>query len=49
VTSVREVELDEAQWETYFSQSMPNAAPIPFPTLYDPTDHAALVLDRVRD
>lgn len=49
VTSVREVELDEAQWETYFSQSMPNAAPVPFPTLYDPTDHASLVLDRVRD
>lgn len=49
MTSVREIELDEAQWENYFAQSRPDPAPIPFPTLHDPAEHASLVLDRARD
>lgn len=49
VTSVREIQLDETQWEIYFAQTIPTATHTPFPTLHDPTDHASLVLDRVRD
>lgn len=49
MTSVREIELDEVQWENYFAQTLPSARPTPFPTLYDPTDHASLVLGRARD
>ncbi len=49
VTSVREIELDETQWEIYFAQTIPTAPPVPFPTLHDPSDHASSVLDRVRD
>ena len=49
VTSVREIELDDAQWENYFAQTIPTAPPAPFPTLHDPTEHASSVLDRARD
>lgn len=49
VTSVREIQLNETQWEIYFAQTIPTAPPVPFPTLHDPTDHASLVLDRARD
>lgn len=49
VTSVREIVLDEAQWENYFSQSRPTATPTPFPPLFDPTEHASHILDRARD
>ena len=49
VTSVREIELDDAQWEIYFAQTIPTATVVPFPTLHDPSEHASSVLDRVRD
>lgn len=49
VTSVREIQLDETQWEIYFAQTIPTAPQAPFPTLYDPSDHASLVLGRARD
>lgn len=48
-TSVRELELDEAQWETYFASTIPLAPKTPFPTLHDLHDHASLVLERARD
>lgn len=46
VTSVREVELSENQWETYFSASLPS---LPFPTLHDPADLASGIFERARD
>lgn len=49
VTCVREIQLDETQWEIYFAQTIPTAPPVPFPILHDPTDHASQVLDRARD
>lgn len=49
VTSVREIELDEAQWDNYFSQSTPSAPTAPFPTLFDPADQASQIFDRARD
>lgn len=49
VTSVREIKLDETQWEIYFAKTIPTATHVPFPTLHDPTDHASLILARARD
>lgn len=49
VTSVREIELDESQWEIYFAQTIPTPLPVPFPILHDLTEHASSVLERVRD
>ena len=49
VTSVREIELDESQWEIYFAQTIPTVTHVPFPTLHDPLEHASSVLDRARD
>lgn len=46
VTHVRELELDDGQWEHYFSQSRP--MPIP-PVGHDIDESVSLILSRARD
>jgi hypothetical protein len=45
VTSVREVELSDRQWERYFAQTQPS----PRPTQHHETDSVSMVFERVRD
>lgn len=49
VTSVREIALDDTQWEIYFAQTIPTPQSVSFPILHDPSEHASSVLDRARD
>lgn len=48
VTFVREVELSDFQWETYFSQSLVNAK-AEVKHEHEPADVASLVFERIRD
>ena len=48
VTFVREVELSDFQWETYFSQSLVNAK-AEVKHEHEPADVASLVFERIRN
>lgn len=48
VTFVREVELSDFQWQTYFSQSQVNAK-VDVRHEHEPADMASMVFERIRD